>query len=119
MIQKIVERLARTKYVRESLEDQTDLKDLRKRHSTRIIFGLFLIGFSYIIGWPAVAALSFLAVYFQEPLIILIGGPITYGFSHLLFLAGAWLSGAEHARILMRQATKLLFRKILRHQLFC
>jgi hypothetical protein len=113
MIQKIVERLARTKYVRESLEDQTDLKDIRKRHSTRIIFGLFLIGFSYIIGWPAVAALSFLAVYFQEPLIILIGGPITYGFSHLVFL------GAEHARILMRQATKLLFRKILRHQLFC
>lgn len=77
--------------------------------------GLILIGFSYIIGWPAVAALSFLAVYFQEPLIVIIGGPVTYGLSHLVFLAGAWLSGAEHARILMRHATKLLFKKILRH----
>lgn len=116
MIRKVVERLSRTKFVRESLEDQTELKDVPNRRSPRIIFGFFLIGFSYIIGWPAVAALSFLAVYFEEPLIVVIGGPTTYGFSHLVFLAGAWLSGAEHARILIRHATKLLFRKILSHQ---
>jgi hypothetical protein len=119
MIRKIVERLARTKYVRESLEDQTDLKAIRQQHSARIIIGLVLVGFSYIIGWPAVAALGILAVFFREPLVVVIGGPITYGFSHLVFLAGAWLAGAKHARILMRHATKVLFRKILRRQLFC
>jgi hypothetical protein len=92
---------------------------IQKTVSNRMIVGLILIGFSYIIGWPAVAALSFLAVYFQEPLIVIIGGPVTYGLSHLVFLAGAWLSGAEHARSLMRHAKILLFKKILRRHLFC
>ena len=115
MIRKIAERLARTKYVREALDDPAvlSLKDIRIPYSTRIIVGLILIGFSYIIGWPAVAALAFLAVYFKEPLIVIIGGPVIYGISHVVFLVGAWLAGAQHARLLMRYATKVLFRKIL------
>jgi hypothetical protein len=115
MIRKIAERLAKTKYVREAMEDPTELKDIRRERSTRMIVGLVLVGFSYIIGWPAVTALGILAVYSREPLVALVGGPIIYGFSHLVFLAGAWLAGARHARILIRYATKVLFRKILHH----
>jgi hypothetical protein len=115
MIRKIAERLAKTKYVREALEDTTELKDIRRERSARMIFGLVLVGFSYIIGWPAVAALGVLAVYFREPLIAIIGGPLIYGLSHVVFLVGAWLAGARHARILMRYATKVLFKKILHH----
>jgi hypothetical protein len=59
--------------------------------------------------------MGILAVYYREPLIIVIGGPLTYGFSHLVFLAGASLVGTQYARILMKYATKVLFRKILRH----
>lgn len=119
MIRTILERLAETTYVRESLEDRTELKDLRKEHSARMIAGLILVGFSYVIGWPAVTALGILAVYFREPLIVIIGGPVIYGLSHLVFLLGAWLAGARHARLLMRYATKVLFRKMLGRQLLC
>jgi len=115
MIRKIAARLAKTKYVREALEDTTDLKSLRIQQSPRMIMGLILIGFSYIIGWPAVAAFGILAVYFREPLIVVIGGPVIYGISHVVFLIGAWLAGAKHARFLMRYATKVIFRKIPHH----
>ena len=115
MFRKIAARLAKTKYVREALEDTADLKSLRIQRTPRMITGLILIGFSYIIGWPAVGAFGLLAVYFREPLIVAIGGPVIYGISHLVFLAGAWLAGAEHARFFMRYATKVIFRKILRH----
>jgi hypothetical protein len=115
MIRKIAERLAKTKYIRGAMEDQTDIKDIWKQPTPRMIVGLTLVGFSYIIGWPAVAAMGFLSVYFREPLLIVIGGPLTYVFSHLVFLAGAWLAGTQYARILMKYVTKVLFRKILRH----
>jgi len=115
MIRKIAERLAKIKYVHEALEDPTELKDIRIELSARMIFGLALVGFSYIIGWPAVAALGVLAVYFREPLIAIIGGPLIYGTSYVVFLVGAWLAGAQHARIMMRYATKVLFKKILNH----
>ena len=115
MIRKITERLAKTKYIRDAMEDQTDIKDIWKQPTPRMIIGLALVGFSYIIGWPAGTALGILAVYSREPMIIVLGGPITYGFSHLVFLAGAWLAGAQYARILMKYATKVLFRKIFRH----
>ncbi len=115
MIRKIAERLAKTKYVHEAMEDPTELKDIWREPDARMMVGLFLVGFSYIIGWPAVAALGILAVYLREPLIVVIGGPLTYGLSHVVFLAGAWLAGAGRVRIMMRYVTKVLFKKIL-HQ---
>jgi len=115
MIRKITASLAKTRYIREALEDPTELKDIWKQPSTRMIIGLSLVGFSYIIGWPAVAAMGILSVYFGEPLIALVGGPIAYGISHLVFLFGAWLAGAQHAQILIRYTTKVFFKKILRH----
>jgi hypothetical protein len=115
MIQKITARLAKTIYIREALEDPTELKDIRMQPSVRMIIGLTLIGFSYIIGWPAVAALGILSLYFREPLIALVVGPITYGISHLIFIIGAWLVGAQYAKILMRHVIKVFYKKILRH----
>jgi hypothetical protein len=116
MIRKITERLAKTKYIRDAMEDQTDVKDIWKRPTPRMIIGVALVGFSYIIGWPAVTALGILAVYSRKPMIIVLGGPITYGISHLVFLAGAWLAGAQYAQILIKYTAKTLFRKILRHR---
>jgi len=114
MFQKVAARLAKTKYIREALEDTADIKSMRIQRSPRMVMGLILIGFSYIIGWPAVGVFGVLAVYFREPLIVAIGGPVIYGISHVVFLVGAWLAGAEHARFLMRYTTKVIFRKILR-----
>jgi hypothetical protein len=115
MMQKILERLAQTAYVREALENPPDMSELHKRPTTRMITGLILIGISYLIGWPAVAALSILAAWVDEPLIAIIGGPTTYGLSYIVFIVGAWLAGLQYARILAKYVTETVFRKLLRH----
>jgi len=114
MIRKIAERLARTQYVRDALEHPPDLREIRRNPSPRVWTGLFLVGLSYVLGWPAVGALGVLAVWFREPLILAVGGPLTYGLSHVLFLVGAWLAGARYVRLLMKHATGRAFEKILR-----
>ncbi len=113
-MQNIAAHLAETPYVLEIIEKPIDPGELRKRPTARMIMGLFLVGLSYLIGWPAVGAFSILAVRFQEPLILAIGGPVTYGLSHLVFLAGAWLAGASYVKLVIRYAAGTLFRKILR-----
>lgn len=118
MIQKIAGRLAETKYIRGILEHPSDVSEFRERPTPRLIAGLILMGFSYLIGWPAVAALSILAIRLHKPLIAVIGCPAIYGFSCVVFFVGAWLARAPHyLGLLTRHAIGLLFRKLLRHTL--
>jgi hypothetical protein len=115
MIREIVRRLAATEYVRGFLEHPADIAEFRERPTPRLIAGLILMAVSYIIGWPAVAALIFLANRWHEPLLAVIGGPAIYGFSCLVFIAGAWLSRAPHYLALMgRYFLGRLFRKLFR-----
>lgn len=114
MRRKFAQRLAETKSVRTLLEQPADLSEFRERPTPRLIAGLFLMGFSYLLGWPAVAAFGMLAVYRQEPLIAVIGGPATYGLSCVVFLVGAWLSRAPHyLNVLSRYALGKLFGRLL------
>jgi hypothetical protein len=115
MIRNFAEKLAEMKYIREALEHPADLSEFRERPTPRLIAGLILMGFSYVLGWPAVAALSFLAVWFQEPLIAVVGCPTIYGFSYVVFLLGAWLARAPRIiGLLTRHAIGVIFRKLLR-----
>ncbi|SEM45241.1 hypothetical protein SAMN04489760_11640 [Syntrophus gentianae] len=115
MTRKIAEFLSRSKYIRDALDHPADLSEFRERPTPRLIAGLTLMGFSYIIGWPAVAALTMLAAYLQEPLIAVIGCPATYGFSYVVFFAGAWLARAPHYMgVVTRYALGKLFMKFLR-----
>lgn len=114
MIRSIARRMAATKYIRETLEHPADLSVFRERPTPRLIAGLIVIALSYLLGWPAVAALSILAAWLQEPMIAVIGCPTTYGFSYVVFLAGAWLARAPHYMgLLTRYAVGALFRKLL------
>ncbi|MEI6314989.1 MAG: hypothetical protein WCO89_08970 [Syntrophus sp. (in: bacteria)] len=111
---KVAKYLAGKKYIREILDNPTDLREFKERPTPRLIAGLILMGLSYVIGWPAVAALSFLAVWFREPMIAIIGGPTTYGLSCVVFIVGAWLAGAPHyMRILARYTLQFFLRKLL------
>jgi hypothetical protein len=110
---KIAQYLAGKKYIREMLEHPADLSEFKQRPTPRLITGLVLMGFSYVIGWPAVAALSALAVWMREPLIAVIGCPTTYGLSYVVFIVGAWLSRAPHYMgTLTRYALQSLLRKL-------
>ena len=115
MIRKIAEILTETKSIRGILEHPADLSEFRERPTPQLIAGLILMGFSYIIGWPAVTALSMLAVYLHEPLIAIIGCPTTYGFSCVVFFIGAWFARAPHYMgVVTRYAIGKLFLKLLR-----
>ena len=107
----LIDKIAKTKFVRSAVEEKADLSAFRQRPTLRIILGISAIGISYIIGWPAVAFLGTLSIYFKEPLIVAIGGPITYGLSHLVFLLGMYLAGAKYTRIFLRWAARALVEK--------
>lgn len=114
MFKKLAERLAKTNYIRGTLENPADLSEFREKPTPRLIFGLILMGFSYILGWPSVAALGVIAIWLDEPLIAAIGGPAVYGLSHLVFLGGALLARAPHYfNVLLRYSIGKLFRKLL------
>lgn len=108
----IARRLVRIRFVREAMEEKADLALLRVRPKPRVCVGLGLVAFSYIIGWPAVALLAVLAYTLREPMLLAVGGPLTYGLSHLVFMAGSWLAGSHYAVILLRWATRRVVEKL-------
>jgi len=110
---KVAKYLAGSKYIREILDNPTDLREFSERPTPRLITGLILMGLSYVIGWPAVATLSILAVWFREPMIAVIGCPTTYGLSCVVFIVGAWLARAPHYMgTLARYTIQFFLRKL-------
>ena len=111
---KIAKYLAGKKYIREILANPVDLNEFKERPTPRLITGLILMGFSYVIGWPAVAALGVLAVWLKEPMIAIIGCPTTYGLSYVVFIVGAWLARAPHYMgTLARYTIQSVLKKLL------
>ena len=104
--------LGRIPFVRDSLSQQADLGALRARPTPRVWAGLGLIALSYTIGWPAVGLLAWISYHLREPLIVAIGGPVTYGLSHLVFWIGSYFAGGPYARILLCWATRRLLTRL-------
>ena len=107
----IIKRISEAEYARSAIEDKADLSAFKEKPSIRTILGVSAIGFSYIIGWPAISALGALAVYLNRPWLIVIGGPLLYGLSHLVFLLGMYLAGANYTKIFLRWATRMAVEK--------
>ncbi len=116
VISRIANRIANTPYARKAVEEKADLSAFKQKPTARILLGVFLIGFSYVIGWPAISALTGLAIYLKEPLVAVIGAPLAYGLSHLVFIAGMYLSGAKYSAIFLRWATRVAVEKLLTKQ---
>ena len=113
MIRQSIQKIAATDFVRSAMEEQADLSAFKERPGPRIILGLLAIMVSYVIGWPAVAALGLLAITLHEPWVVIVGGPVTYGLSHLLFLLGMYLCGAVYSLIFLRWLTRISMEKLL------
>jgi len=112
MMKKMVGWLVATRFVREALEKKADLKAMRAKPTPRLWTGLGLMGFSYIMGWPAVGLLAWISYRLREPLIVIVGGPTTYGLSYLVFMAGFCLAGVHYTQILMRWGTRRLVERL-------
>jgi len=113
---RFVARLAATPFVRTAMEataEAEDLEALRGKPTRAVILGVALIGLSYIIGWPAVALLGVLAARFERASLLVVGGPLTYGLSHLVFMVGMYFAGNRYAPIFLRWAARGIMRKLL------
>ncbi|MGI6637843.1 MAG: hypothetical protein ACOX4Z_02100 [Desulfobulbus sp.] len=109
-------RLAALPYVHNAIVEQADLSAFRARPTLRILIGVFLIGASFVLGWPAIGGLGILALHLGNPWIVAIGGPLVYGLSHLVFLAGMYLSGAEYTLIFCRWLVRIVMLRLLAWQ---
>jgi hypothetical protein len=108
-----VQRLAATAYVQRAIEDQADLSAFKERPTLRVVAGVGAIMFSYVIGWPLITVLGAVSIHLNQPLIVAVGGPAAYGLSHLVFLLGMYLAGAEYSMIFLRWATRMAVVKLL------
>ena len=112
-IRQSIQWLAGTRFAKRAIEEEADLSAFRQRPSLRVIAGVCAIMFSYVIGWPLIAGLGAVSVYWKQPLLAVVGGPVAYGLSHLVFLLGMYLAGAEYSMIFLRWATRLAVLKLL------
>lgn len=112
-LKRVVLRLAQTRFVRTAISERADLSAFNGRPSPRVIAGVSAIAFSYVIGWPLVSLLGAAAVYYGNAAIAVVGGPLAYGLSHLVFILGMYLAGAKYSRIFFRWATRVAMERFL------
>ncbi len=109
-------KLASTAYARRAVEKEISLDALKTSPSAKFFFGMGLVLFSYVLGWPMVGLFSFLSAYFQAPALLMLG-PAFYGFSHLVWMFGMYLAGRDcmkYADIML----SWILRKVLEKALF-
>jgi hypothetical protein len=106
-------KISQVDFVRLAIEEQADLSAFKGKPSLLTITGVFLICLSFVLGWPAVAALGALSIHLHEPMIVVIGGPLTYGLSHLVFMFGMYLSGGTYTLIFFRWLTRVSVENLL------
>jgi len=90
----LARKLASTAYVRRAIEKQVTLDAFKASPSPRFLFGLGLVLFSFVLGWPMVALFGFLSAYSHTPALLILG-PAFYVFSHLVWLLGTYLAGRD------------------------
>ena len=113
MLRQTILKIAETGFVRAAIAERADLAAFREKPTPAVLAGVFAIAVSYLIGWPAVAALGVLSVKLSNPWLVVVGGPLTYGLSHLVFLLGMYLSGATYSLIFLRWLTRFSMEKLL------
>jgi hypothetical protein len=95
-----------------TVEGQENISIPKIRPSLRMVTGIGVMCTSYLTCWPLIGLFGWLALELREPLIVSIGSPAAYIFSHFLFLAGAFIAGSEgvsYARQLVRWLVQTTF----------
>lgn len=113
VIKKVALRLAEKPFCKQAIADKANLAAIRARPSKSAIAGLVMVGFSYVIGLPAIIVLGILAVWIKDARVAVIGGPLIYGISTLMFIIGIKMAGKQYFRSFMRWLTRIGLEKIL------
>jgi len=101
-------------FVRNALAENADLSAFKGKPSAAVVLGVSAILGSYVICWPLIALLGAAAVHFERPVIVLVGGPLAYGLSHLVFMLGMYLAGARYSWIFLRWLTRVAMLKLFK-----
>ena len=109
----LIERISRTAYVRSAIAEKADLSAFKDNPSFRVKLGIAIVFLSYAIAWPAIVVLGYLAVATDRAWLLAVVAPLLYVFSHLAFLLGMYLAGANYIRVLLRWATRVVVEKWL------
>jgi len=104
---------ARKEYCRSAIEERADLSAIREKPTPKIMVGLGMIAFSYVIGLPAVMAMGIIAVWLKEPLVVVVGGPLIYAVSTVVFIIGIKMAGDKYFRVFSRWLVRVVLEKIL------
>ena len=113
IIKNMARYFARKDFCRAAIHERADLSVFEAKLTTTVITGLVLIAFSYPIGLPAVFIIGGISVWLEKPMIGVIGIPLTYGISWLLFMLGVYLAGPKYGRAISRWAVRVILEKIL------
>ena len=108
----LADRLLQIQFVSTAVVEQADLSAFKKKPSLLIIIGVLTICLSFLMGWPAVAAIGVVSIKMDQPWIAIIGGPLTYGLSHLIFILGMYLSGGKYTTIFLRWLSRVSVEKL-------
>jgi hypothetical protein len=113
ILKKAAHYFARKEFCRKAIEEHADLSIFKEKPSFRIIIGLVLIAFSYVIGLPAAIILSVIAASQGNAIMAAVAAPLLYGVSWLVFMAGIYLAGPEYGKALSRWLARIILEKIL------
>lgn len=113
VIKKAALYFAGKKFCRQAIEERADLIKIREKPSKSVVAGIIMIAFSYVIGLPAVIFLSIMAVWMKEPLIGIIGGPLIYAISTIIFIVGIKLVGKKYFVTFLKWSVRVVLEKIL------
>ncbi len=103
--------LLKIKFVQNAVAEKTDLSIFKEKPTPKMIFGFICITVSYIICWPVISVLGIISIYLKAPLLLIIGGILIWGTSHLLFMFGFYLAGAQHSKVFLKWITRLFIEK--------
>jgi len=111
-MKKLIEKFLNIEFVQLAIKEKADLSAFKEKPSLRVVTGVSLICLGSLLGWPAVAVLGVLAIKFNEPLLAVVGGPLVYGFSYLVFMLGMYFSGAKYTVIFFRWLCRVIAEKL-------
>ena len=113
LIKKSADRIAKTKFASKAIKEGADLSAFKEKPTAKFFLGICLMCCSYIIGLPAVGLVGAYSIYWHEPLLIIIGGPLLFIIAHLVFLAGMYLAGGKYLKVFFRWATRAALEKLM------
>ena len=111
ILQKIANQLALTRFGQRALTEEPDLRIFKSRPAPRVYFGLALMVASYLFSLIGLALCGYGAHKRSEPLIMILGSIIILVLVHLVFAVGAYISGANYAKILAAWAFGKFLKK--------